>query len=217
MKLFSEASKVEGGSFAVVLVFLFIVFALGTFAFLQNTGLLAEHKVDLFSVIGIEDEEELAISPEDEISIGVTEENEIEDPEDVEIPVIDEEEEKEDPEPEPEEVTEPEEDPEEEPEVSPEPAEKYTKTAGQGEGLTHLARKAIARYLQDHHDAPEMTPEHKVYAEDYIQRQMGSKTLNVGETVSFSESLIGEAVEKSQNLTQAQLENLKQYSALISW
>ncbi len=205
MKLFSEASKVEGGSFAVVLVFLFIVFALGTFAFLQNTGLLAEHKVDLFSVIGIEDEEELAISPEDEISIGVTEENEIEDPEDVEIPVIDEEEEKEDP------------DPEEEPEVSPEPAEKYTKTAGQGEGLTHLARKAIARYLQDHHDAPEMTPEHKVYAEDYIQRQMGSKTLNVGETVSFSESLIGEAVEKSQNLTQAQLENLKQYSALISW
>lgn len=92
----------------------------------------------------------------------------------------------------------------------------YKETAQAGEGITHLARKALKSYFEAKGDDFNLTPEHKVYAEDYIKRMTGDRWLILGEEVVFSEDLISEAINKALELDQNQLENLKQYSALIS-
>lgn len=91
----------------------------------------------------------------------------------------------------------------------------YEETAQAGEGVTHLARKALDNYLKEKGVSFNLTPEHKVYIEDYIKDKTGEKWLTVGETLSFSESLIAEAIQAAENLTPEQLKNLEQYSALI--
>ena len=50
--------------------------------------------------------------------------------------------------------------------------------AEKGEGVTHLARKALKTYLNSHNpDNLNLTKEHKIYIEDYIKDKIGSKTL----------------------------------------
>jgi hypothetical protein len=201
MRFFTRASKIEGGAFVVGLVVLFIVLALGTFAYLQNTGALKEYKINLFSVIGPDITEETGFVPDEEVSIGVTEgevEPIVSDAE-IKIPVI----------------------AGETKEGLSEPDEiltgEYVFEARSGEGVTHLARRAVSQYLAARVDAVEMTPEHRVYAEDYIQKQIGEKPLDLGEKLNISENLVREAVEHSQGLTETQLENLKQFSQLVAW
>ncbi|MBU1255472.1 hypothetical protein KKE74_00520 [Patescibacteria group bacterium] len=87
--------------------------------------------------------------------------------------------------------------------------------ANLGEGITHLARKALKNYLQD--NPQELTNEHKIYIEDYLKDKTGSNPLEIGEEVSFSEDLIKEAIDASLQLTPNQLKNLEQYSALVAW
>jgi len=93
----------------------------------------------------------------------------------------------------------------------------YIEVAGSGEGITHLARRALRRYLEEHPQDFEITPEHKIYIEDYIRRQTGDHWLMLGETLTFSEELIVEAINRARQLTPEQLENLKQYSQLVAW
>lgn len=96
------------------------------------------------------------------------------------------------------------------------PSRTYEQTAQQGEGITHLARRAAKEYLDSTGQGADLTAEHRVYIEDYLAKQTGDNWLDLGEKVSFSEELIKEAVEKSRQLTDEQLENLKQYSEQIS-
>jgi len=84
-----------------------------------------------------------------------------------------------------------------------------------GDGVTHLARRAIKDYLKD--NPHELTNEHKVYVEDYIKDNIGSRPLEVGEEVSFSEDSIKEAINASLQLTPEQLKILEKYSALVVW
>ena len=91
----------------------------------------------------------------------------------------------------------------------------YEEVAERGEGITHLARKALKRYLEKTQVSTELTKEHKIYIEDYLQKKTGDRLLQLGEKVSFSEEMIKEAISKAQQLTPQQLENLKQYSALV--
>jgi len=95
----------------------------------------------------------------------------------------------------------------------------YVETAEKGEGLTHLARRTLKIYLQEKTQAfelvPELTPEHKIYIEDYIAKQKGGGWLKLGEKVEISEDLIQEAIEKAENLSPEQLQNLTQYSQLV--
>jgi len=93
----------------------------------------------------------------------------------------------------------------------------YVEVAESGEGITHLARRALRRYLEEHPQDFEITPEHKIYIEDYIRRQTGDRWLILGETLTFSEELIVEAINRARQLTPEQLENLKQYSQLVAW
>lgn len=95
-------------------------------------------------------------------------------------------------------------------------AKVITKKAEPGEGVTHLARRALKDYLEEH-PREDLSLEHKIYIEDYLQNRTGSQPLEIGDELSFSEDLIKEAIDASLNLTPNQLENLKQYSALVSW
>jgi predicted transcriptional regulator len=90
----------------------------------------------------------------------------------------------------------------------------YEETAEPGEGITHLARKALKEYLKEK-GGPNLTPEHKIYIEDYLQNKTGDYWLKVGQKLTFSEELIKEAIEKAQTLTQQQLQNLSQYAKLV--
>ena len=92
---------------------------------------------------------------------------------------------------------------------------KYLEIAQIGEGITHLARRALKKYLQDNPQDFEITPEHKIYLEDYLAKSMGNKWLNLGEELEFSEVLIKEAIEKAKDLSPEQLQNLTQFSQLV--
>jgi len=87
--------------------------------------------------------------------------------------------------------------------------------AAPGDGVTHLARRALGDYLEDH--SQDLTNEHKIYIEDYLKDNIGSKSLEVGEEITFSEDLIKEAIDASLELTPEQLQNLEQYSVLVAW
>ena len=92
---------------------------------------------------------------------------------------------------------------------------KYIEVAGKGEGLTHLARRALKAYLREHSVNFELKPEHKIYIEDYLALKIGYRWLKLGEEVGFSEELIQEALNKAQNLTPAQIQNLSQFVPLV--
>ena len=96
------------------------------------------------------------------------------------------------------------------------PAGMYEQTAQEGEGITHLARRAAKEYLDRTGQGKDLTAEHKVYIEDYLQKKTGDQWLSLGEKVSFSGDLIKEAADNSMQLTSEQLENLKQYSEQVS-
>lgn len=89
----------------------------------------------------------------------------------------------------------------------------YEERAEPGEGITHLARKALKEYLRE--KGISLTPEQKIYVEDYLQKKTGDYWLKIGEKISFSGELIKEGVEKAQQLTQEQLQNLTQFAELV--
>jgi hypothetical protein len=87
----------------------------------------------------------------------------------------------------------------------------FVETAGKGEGMTHLARRSVANYLEKNSDS-ELTVEHKIYIEDYLRKHVAKKGIHAGTTVEFSKSLITEAISKSKTLNEKQLKNLHKYA-----
>ncbi len=93
----------------------------------------------------------------------------------------------------------------------------FIEKAEAGDGITHLARKALAHHLEKNADSS-LTAEHKVYIEDYLQKKVGSQNgLAIGQTVEFSKSLINEAIASAKNLNDSQLQNLQQYSGNVQF
>lgn len=90
----------------------------------------------------------------------------------------------------------------------------FIETAGKGDGATKLARRALADYLEKNPDST-LTAEHKIYIEDYLRKNVGSQKVNVGSSIEFSKSLIGDAISKSKNLNAAQLKNLHKYAVRV--
>jgi len=91
-----------------------------------------------------------------------------------------------------------------------------TVRADKGDGITHLARRALSDYLENR-PQERLTDEHKIYIEDYIQNKTGTRSLEVNEEVSFSEGLVQEAIDSSLQLSQNQLKMLEKYSTLVDW
>lgn len=91
----------------------------------------------------------------------------------------------------------------------------FIETAGPGDGTTVLARRALANYLEKNPDAA-LTPEHKIYIEDYLRKNISHKGgVRIGTSVEFSKSLIQDAIAKSKNLNDAQLKNLHKYAVRV--
>lgn len=89
-----------------------------------------------------------------------------------------------------------------------------TEKAVKGEGITHLARRALKDYLKD--NPKNLTNEHKIFIEDYLKDKTGSRQLEIGEEISFSENIIEEAINASAKLNAEQLKNLEKYSTLVN-
>lgn len=92
----------------------------------------------------------------------------------------------------------------------------FIETAGKGDSLTVLARRAAANYLEKNQDSA-ITKEHKIYIEDYLRKNVGQKGgIKVGTSVEFSKDLVQKAIEQSKTLNERQLKNLEKYSARVS-
>lgn len=94
-------------------------------------------------------------------------------------------------------------------------AEGLTVTADRGDSLTTLARKATRDYLSQNAD-DSLTKEHKIYIEDYLRKHVSQGRVKVGESRTFSESMMKDAVAQAKQLNAAQLKNLQKYSARVS-
>ncbi len=93
----------------------------------------------------------------------------------------------------------------------------YRITAGKGEGLTHISRTALNKYLSDKNI--NLSPEQKVYAEDYAQKRLQEERSNsdlvlLNEEVWVSYEYIEDGVDSAQSLTNYQINNLTQFVPL---
>lgn len=86
-------------------------------------------------------------------------------------------------------------------------------TAEKSEGVTHLARKAVKEYSQSANET--LIPEQKIYAEDYLKRQIGSQPLEIGQTIEFQTDMIKTGIEKAKQLNEKQIENLSKFVPLV--
>ncbi len=93
-------------------------------------------------------------------------------------------------------------------------SEEYVEVAQAGDGLTHIARRALDRHLNDIGD--EIGSERRVYVEDYIQKSLGGSPILLNEEISVSRDLIIEAIDASFELDSVQIENLESYSSLVT-
>ncbi|MCX6765589.1 MAG: hypothetical protein NT136_01345 [Candidatus Moranbacteria bacterium] len=91
----------------------------------------------------------------------------------------------------------------------------FIETAGRGDGVTHLARRALANYLEKNPDSS-LTPEHKIYIEDYLRKHAEFKgRVFVGTSAEFNKDLIRQAIEQSKQLNDKQLKNLHKYAVMV--
>ncbi len=90
----------------------------------------------------------------------------------------------------------------------------YTETTQAGEGVTHLARRALHGYLSDR-GITDLTAEHKVFIEDYLAKNSGASALEIGNTRTFETATLDQAIAAARALTPSQLQNLQQYSAQV--
>lgn len=98
-------------------------------------------------------------------------------------------------------------------ETSKETEEAFVESAKRGDGMTHLARRAVANYLEKNPDSA-LTVEHKIYIEDYLRKNVReSDKTTIGSSVSFSKDMIRSAIENSKKLDDTQLKHLQKYSA----
>lgn len=87
--------------------------------------------------------------------------------------------------------------------------------AQSGNGYTHLARRALAEYL-DTTGNQGLKIEHKIFAEDYLQKKITDRqSLHSGDEVNFAQDQIQESIDAALQLTDAQVNNLSQYVPLV--
>jgi energy-coupling factor transporter transmembrane protein EcfT len=94
----------------------------------------------------------------------------------------------------------------------------YTFAAEAGDGITHLARKAVAEYLTDTDQVKDFSRAEKVYLEDFLQNHVGTFGLKVGQTEVFATSEIEDAVTAVNGVDTNSLEaNLAKYVSKVNW
>jgi hypothetical protein len=91
----------------------------------------------------------------------------------------------------------------------------FIETAARGNGKTHLARRALADYLEKNPDSS-LNSEQKIYIEDYLRKHVGFKgSVHVGTSVEFGKDLVSQAIEQSKKLNDKQIKNLHKYVVMV--
>ncbi len=183
-------SQPRRGVFTIVLLAVFVLAVVSTFTYLKFSAKFAEYKINMFSSIGtdkfVSDESEQAKQEEEALSIGITN-SQSEEIDNIgsgdENPLI----------------------------IS--AGKKYEEVAENGDGITHLARRALKEYLDG--NSVNLSAEQKIFCEDYIQNRIGEREIKVAESIAISEDLMTEAVNESLTLSPGQLENLKNFTELV--
>lgn len=94
----------------------------------------------------------------------------------------------------------------------------YTFAAEAGDGITHLARKAVSEYLNDTDQADTFTRAQKVYLEDFLQNHIGTFWLSLGQTESFATNEIESAITAVNGVDTNNLAaNLAKYVSKVDW
>lgn len=82
-------------------------------------------------------------------------------------------------------------------------------TATKGQGAIHLARRALATFLNDR--SIQLSNEQRVYAEMQLASLTGDPDLKPGDTISFRLSDIANAINSARQLSQDQLKQLEAF------
>jgi hypothetical protein len=90
----------------------------------------------------------------------------------------------------------------------------FIETAKKGDGMTKMARRALVNYLEKNPDST-LTPEHKIYIEDFLRKNVPTQRIFTGTSLEFSKNLIQDAITKSKNLNEKQLSNLHKYAIRV--
>lgn len=97
----------------------------------------------------------------------------------------------------------------------------YTEKAERGDGLTHLARRALASYAEE--TGQSFSDAQKIYIEDYVQKRIpleketANRWLEIGQEVEISSDLIEEAISMTDNLSASDIDHLQLYSESVSF
>jgi len=83
------------------------------------------------------------------------------------------------------------------------------KIAQPRQGLTHLARAALAEFLNSKGIA--LSPAQNLFAETYLVTKLNNRLVNAGDTVTFKVNDLTETLEKAQTLTPHQLQRWASY------
>lgn len=92
----------------------------------------------------------------------------------------------------------------------------YVEVAASGDGVTHIARRSLHRYLESAAQDFPVTVEHKVWIEDYVKDRLGRKPLALGERLTVEKELLRDAVARSKSLSDAQLKNLQRFAQRVA-
>lgn len=86
------------------------------------------------------------------------------------------------------------------------------KTAGKGQGITHLAREALTDYLEDNsNSSTPLLPAQKIYIETYLASLNDNREINIGDKISFKKTDIALAIKRAEFLTPEQIEGWSRY------
>ena len=90
---------------------------------------------------------------------------------------------------------------------------KITLKAMKGDGVTNLARKAIAEYSKD----KEMTlsKEQKIYAETVLKNKYYKHHLNTSQEIAFEISDLDDTIQKAKNLSEKEIKAWSKYTHLV--
>ncbi|MEN9328545.1 MAG: hypothetical protein WBB36_11665 [Chitinophagales bacterium] len=99
--------------------------------------------------------------------------------------------------------------------------ETFSITVSHGDGITHIARKALNEYLNEVtlHNIPNristLTSEEKIFAEDYIAKSLKIARLTAGKTLSIPCQFVENAVVEVRTLTVQEKQNLEKYGNTV--
>lgn len=88
-----------------------------------------------------------------------------------------------------------------------------TVKASAGDGVTHLARKAVAEYINDKEIS--LSKEQKIYSETVLKNKYYQHHLNLSQEVTFELSDLEDTVQKAQNLSEDEIKAWSKYINLV--